>query len=356
MKKHFALKNSFWLVTFLLLTSLLSGCVTLLTQSTPDVPFKLYPIPSPPHESEVEIYLPGQMPLDTDFIKVQIVDVSFNPNGSYAFVMDELQKKAQLAGLDGLLIQKHTSTHVYDTLNPELSIMAPGRVSALGFRYMTHMGHLFSVPSQSTLVRLDSATSQVDTLWTEKYDLYGRIYEEANWDIPFGKFHKNLLPTYWLGAKDDPKGEWRFANNTNGQVINRHYYVNNTYQKRARFIYDNNYKLQKIKVQSQAEGNYHTNFAYVGQLVYDSTQRRIAKMHIKKWESTPATNRYLGRDSFLDWEVHMNYREDGEMKEIVYLEKYDGKEYPRYKLTYSYFDEDQIRAYVKEINAYPKFR
>jgi len=354
MKNTFTRKNLFFI--FLTLASLLSGCVTLLTQSTPYVAPRLYPIPTPPHEREVEIYLPGQTPRDNDFVKVQIINATFNPNGSYAAVMDELQEKAQKAGLDGLLIQKHTSTHVYDTLNPELSIMVPGQVSALGFRYMTHMGHLFSVPSQSTLVRFDPATSQEDTIWMEKYDLYGRILEESNWDIPFGKFHKNLLPHYWLGAKDDHQGEWRYANNTNGQVLNRHYYVNNTYQKRARFTYNKDFKLQKIKVQSQAEGNYQMNFAYVGQLMYDSTQRRIAEMHIQKWESTPATKRYLERDSYIDWEIHMNYREDGEMKEIMYLEKYDGKKYPRYKLIYTYFNEDQIRAHVKDINAYPKFR
>ncbi|MEL6733776.1 MAG: hypothetical protein AAFP83_21755, partial [Bacteroidota bacterium] len=61
-------------------------------------------------------------------------------------------------------------------------------------------------------------------------------------------------------------------------------------------------------------------------------------------------------DSSYEFPSRCNYLEDGEMKEIMYLEKYDGKKYPRYKLIYTYFNEDQIRAHVKDINAYPKFR
>ncbi|MEO1382474.1 MAG: hypothetical protein AAFV78_04450, partial [Bacteroidota bacterium] len=260
------------------------------------------------------------------------------------------------AGLDGLLIQKNSPTQVYDTLNPELSLMPSGEISALGFRYMTHMGHLFSVPHQSTLIRFDSATSQIDTIWIERYDLYGRILEEVNWNIPFGKFHKNLLPSYWISASSDHRGEWRHAKNEDGELTSRHYYVNNIYKKRGKFFYDDKRKLEKIKVQSQAPSTSNTHFAYVGTFVYDSIDRRISEMHIQKWESLPSTQRYLGERDFYDWEVHMSYREDGEMQEVFFLKKVNGQRYPQYKLTYTYYDEENIRAHLRSLNAFPHFR
>ncbi|MEL6132241.1 MAG: hypothetical protein AAFR59_02625, partial [Bacteroidota bacterium] len=162
------------------------------TQHAHQTPPRLYPIPTPAHNREVALYFPGQMPSDSDFTKVMIMQYEFNPNSSYPSLIESLKKSAQEAGVDGMLMQGDPNIEIYDTLNPELWIMPKGQISFLGIRYLTHMGHLLSQPYQASLLKWDTATAQADTILIERFDFYGNLIEQLDWKVPFGSFYKNL--------------------------------------------------------------------------------------------------------------------------------------------------------------------
>ncbi|WP_207433720.1 hypothetical protein [Sabulibacter ruber] len=92
------LSFSFLVAVALLSTACMSGYQTLMPAD------RLSTIPTPVHGQEVEVFFPGERPKDTAYVKIAVLEHKVEGEVAYAQLVEQLKQKAQLQGMDALLL------------------------------------------------------------------------------------------------------------------------------------------------------------------------------------------------------------------------------------------------------------
>lgn len=307
--------------------------------------------PTPPHNYNIEMFFPGELPEDNQYIRTHIFEVVAPAGTPYTSLVHQMREKASASNVDAVIIinkgnysqwfsDKTTLDYVSELVTgqyiPEdYSLVEETKLAGLGIKYKANVDYLTKYRLVDQLHLFDSEKQEYTHIANLYPDFNNIIFEVENTaDSNEGVFHyAQYIKKHSLAfLMDDKSSAWKHSLNATTGKLKKRKYTDPTTQNRisVSFNYNDAGKLNALKTRHRQLGRIPEE--YLLELEMDSLGRFSEKI-VKNAEGAPI---------FIEW---FYYNEEGYLVNSLIYSIEDGKESPFLKIDYLYYQEEDVYTY-----------
>ncbi|RNI26978.1 hypothetical protein [Rufibacter latericius] len=188
---------------------------------------RLSSIPTPVQQQEVEVFFPGERPTDTAYVKISVLEQKVEGEVAYAQLVEQLRKKAQLEGMDALLLLgKNQSTRLKsdagllevlveiasgEEIEDSYSSVTTHELSGVGIKYKRNLRYLPDFIQRKRIFILEQGQDSLlatvtldhegmDKKVTLQHETAGPTYRRFVHDYNLNHLLKEQGPTWYYTA------------------------------------------------------------------------------------------------------------------------------------------------------------
>ncbi len=336
----------------LLMAGVFSGCQVYFPYRAPRM---LSDLPPRPEVKQVEMYYPGDLLPQRDYIPVAIIEVKKRGKINSQYLAETLRQEGMETGVDAIIdIRKENFTwermaavgqltrfvtsldeDSNNDYQPALGRVYHSFMSGIGVIYTDSIDYLDQFVRQQNLYRLDPDDPGAETFaGSIHYDAHGRASRWTATDPEMKAWHDKYLYPYSLDHLVSEKENWRYSPDETGRTLRRRLYrfddwlVKTCKLRYAGPLLRPSETLQSIRIR------YPDKASETVYLYYDEAKKLNRK-------------RIVGNDKTV-WEETLSYAADGRLSESRWHRIENDREVPFLVARYEYYTPDDKEKLLGE--------